>query len=336
MYIFGMESSCDETSAAIVHADEAGNLTIKANIVASQVDVHRLYGGVVPEIASRAHVEAVSRITKEALDTAGITVKDLDCVAVTANPGLIGALLVAVNFAKSLAYSYGKPLIPVNHIKGHIAANYICHPDLKPPFIAFVASGGHTSVVLVEDYRTHTLIGGTRDDAMGESFDKVARVMGMPYPGGAAMDKLAYEGKNPMKFPSAAIRDDSLDFSFSGIKTAVLNTLNQMAQKGEEIPRADIAAGFTNAAVSSVTTKLGMAFDRNPDMKALVLAGGVAANSHLRSALETFAKSRKISLYMPELRYCGDNAAMIGAAAFAEWDAGNLADVSLNAYAYSV
>jgi N6-L-threonylcarbamoyladenine synthase len=199
-----------------------------------------------------------------------------------------------------------------------------------------VASGGHTSIVRVEDHRTHTLIGGTRDDAMGESFDKVARVMGMPYPGGAAMDKLAYEGKNPVKFPSAAIRDDSLDFSFSGIKTAVLNLLNQMAQKGEEVPRADIAAGFTKAAVSSVITKLGMAFDRNPDMKALVLAGGVAANSHLRSALETFAKSRKISLYMPELRYCGDNAAMIGAAAFAEWDAGNLADVSLNAYAYSV
>ena len=188
----------------------------------------------------------------------------------------------------------------------------------------------------MEDPITHTLIGGTRDDAMGESFDKVARVMGMPYPGGAAMDKLAYEGKNPMKFPSAAIRDDSLDFSFSGIKTAVLNTLNQMAQKGEEVPRADIAAGFTSAAVSSVITKLGMAFDRNPDMQALVLAGGVAANSHLRTALEKFAKKRKISLYMPELCYCGDNAAMIGAAAFFEWDAGNSADVSLNAYAYSV
>jgi N6-L-threonylcarbamoyladenine synthase len=224
----------------------------------------------------------------------------------------------------------------VNHIKGHIAANYICHPELKPPFIGFVASGGHTSVVRVEGYRDHTLIGGTRDDAMGESFDKVGRVMGMPYPGGAAMDKLAYEGKNPMKFPSAAIRDDSLDFSFSGIKTAVLNTLNQMQQKGEEIPRADIAAGFTEAAVSSVVIKLGMAFDRNPDMKTLVIAGGVAANSHLRTALEKFTQKRGIALYMPDRSLCGDNASMIGAAAFFEWDAGNLADVTLNAYAYSV
>ena len=335
MRILAFESSCDETAAAVLERKD-GKITVLSNIVASQVAIHAKFGGVVPEIASRAHSEAISGITYEALETAGVTMDDIDAVAVTNNPGLIGALLVAVNFAKSLAYSYGKPLIPVNHIKGHIAANYICHPELKAPFIAFVASGGHTSIVRVEDPITHTLIGGTRDDAMGESFDKVARVMGMPYPGGAAMDKLAYEGKNPMKFPSAAIRDDSLDFSFSGIKTAVLNTLNQMAQKGEEVPRADIAAGFTSAAVSSVITKLGMAFDRNPDMQSLVLAGGVAANSHLRTALEKFAKKRKISLYMPELCYCGDNAAMIGAAAFFEWDAGNSADVSLNAYAYSV
>ena len=335
MRILAFESSCDETAAAVLERKD-GKISVLSNIVASQVAIHAKFGGVVPEIASRAHSEAISGITYEALETAGLTMDEIDAVAVTSNPGLIGALLVAVNFAKSLAYSYGKPLIPVNHIKGHIAANYICHPDLKPPFIGFVASGGHTSIVRAEDYRTHTLIGATRDDAMGESFDKVARVMGMPYPGGAAMDKLAYEGKAPFKFPSAAIRDDSLDFSFSGIKTAVLNTLNQMAQKGTEIPRADIAAGFTMAAVSSVITKLGMAFDRNPDMKTLVLAGGVAANSHLRTALEQFTKKRGISLYMPELRYCGDNAAMIGAAAFFEWDAGNLADVSLNAYAYSI
>ena len=335
MRILAFESSCDETAAAVLERKD-GKITVLSNIVASQVAIHAKFGGVVPEIASRAHSEAISGITYEALETAGVTMDDIDAVAVTNNPGLIGALLVAVNFAKSLAYSYGKPLIPVHHIKGHIAANYICHPELKAPFIAFVASGGHTSIVRVETPIRHTLIGATRDDAMGESFDKVARVMGMPYPGGAAMDKLAYEGTNPMKFPSAAIRDDSLDFSFSGIKTAVLNALNQMAQKGEEIPRADIAAGFTKAAVSSVITKLTLAFDRNPDMKALVLAGGVAANSHLRTALEKFAKSRRISLYMPELCYCGDNAAMIGAAAFFEWDAGNLADVSLNAYAYSV
>ena len=335
MRILAFESSCDETAAAVLERKD-GKITVLSDIIASQVAIHAKFGGVVPEIASRAHSEAISGITYEALEKAGCTMDDIDAIAVTSNPGLIGALLVAVNFAKSLAYSYNKPLIPVNHIKGHIAANYICHPELKPPFIAFVASGGHTSVVRVEDYREHTLIGGTRDDAMGESFDKVGRVMGMPYPGGAAMDKLAYEGENPMKFPSAAIRDDSLDFSFSDIKTAVLNTLNQMQQKGEEIPRADIAAGFTEAAVSSVIIKLGMAFDRNPDMKTLVIAGGVAANSHLRTALENFTKKRGISLYMPDRSLCGDNASMIGAAAFFEWDAGNLADVSLNAYAYSV
>lgn len=335
MRILAFESSCDETAAAVLERKD-GRIAVLSDIIASQVAIHAKFGGVVPEIASRAHSEAISGITYEALEKANCTMDDIDAVAVTSNPGLIGALLVAVNFAKSLAYSYNKPLIPVNHIKGHIAANYICHPELKPPFIAFVASGGHTSVVRVEDYREHTLIGGTRDDAMGESFDKVGRVMGMPYPGGAAMDKLAYEGKNPLKFPSAAIRDDSLDFSFSGIKTAVLNTLNQMQQKGEEIPRADIAAGFTEAAVSSVIIKLGMAFDRNPDMKTLVIAGGVAANSHLRAALEQFTKKRGLSLYMPDRSLCGDNASMIGAAAFFEWDAGNLADVSLNAYAYSI
>ena len=335
MRILAFESSCDETAAAVLERKD-GKLTVLSNIVASQIAIHAKFGGVVPEIASRAHSEAISGITYEALETAKCTMDDIDAIAVTNNPGLIGALLVAVNFAKSLAYAYQKPLIPVNHIKGHIAANYICHPELKAPFIGFIASGGHTSIVRVEDPRTHVLIGGTRDDAMGESFDKVARVMGMPYPGGAALDKLAYEGKNPVKFPSAAVRDDTLDFSFSGIKTAVLNLINQEKQKGGELPRADIAAGFVEAAVSSVITKLGMTFDRNPDMKTLVLAGGVAANSHLRTALEKFTKKRGLKLYMPDLCYCGDNAAMIGAAAFFEYDAGIFADVSLNAYAYSV
>ncbi len=335
MRILAFESSCDETAAAVLERKD-GKLTVLSNIVASQVAIHAKFGGVVPEIASRAHSEAISGITYEALETAGCTMDMIDAIAVTNNPGLIGALLVAVNFAKSLAYAYEKPLIPVNHIKGHIAANYICHPELEPPFIGFVASGGHTSIVRVEDARTHVLIGGTRDDAMGESFDKVARVMGMPYPGGAALDKLAYEGKNPVKFPSAAVRDDTLDFSFSGIKTAVLNLINSEKQKGGELPRENIAAGFVEAAVSSVITKLGMTFDRNPDMKTLVLAGGVAANSHLREALEKFTKKRGLQLYMPELKYCGDNAAMIGAAAFFEYDAGNFAGVSLNAYAYSV
>ena len=335
MRILAFESSCDETAAAVLERKD-GVITVLSNIVASQIAIHAKFGGVVPEIASRAHSEAITGITYEALEKAHCTMDDIDAVAVTNNPGLIGALLVAVNFAKSLAYAYGKPLIPVNHIKGHIAANYICHSDLKPPFIGFVASGGHTSIVRVEDARTHVLIGGTRDDAMGESFDKVARVMGMPYPGGAALDKLAYEGTDPIRFPSAAVKDDTLDFSFSGIKTAVLNLINREKQMGGELRRADIAAGFVQAAVSSVITKLKLTFDRNPDMKALVLAGGVAANSHLREALTEFTKKRGIALYMPELRYCGDNAAMIGAAAFFEYDAGNFADVSLNAYAYSV
>ena len=290
MKILAFESSCDETAASVVEMKD-GKLTVLSDIVASQVAIHAKFGGVVPEIASRAHSEAISGITYEALEKASLSMDDIDAIAVTNNPGLIGALLVAVNFAKSLALTYHKPLIPVNHIKGHIAANYICHPELKPPFIALVASGGHTSIVRVDDYREHTVIGGTRDDAMGESFDKVARVMGMPYPGGAALDKLAYEGKNPIKFPSAAVRDDSLDLSFSGIKTAVLNYINQEKQKGNELPRADIAAGFVEAAVSSVVIKLGKAFDRNPEMKTLVLAGGVAANSHLRAALDKFTKN---------------------------------------------
>ena len=336
MRILAFESSCDETAAAVLERGADGVITVLSDIVASQVAIHAKFGGVVPEIASRAHSEAITGITYEALEKAGCTMDDIDAVAVTNNPGLIGALLVAVNFAKSLAYAYRKPLIPVNNINGHIAANYICHPELKAPFIGFVASGGHTSIVRVEDARTHVLIGGTRDDAMGESFDKVARVMGMPYPGGAALDKLAYEGKDPIRFPSAAVRDDTLDFSFSGIKTAVLNLINRERQMGGELRRADIAAGFVQAAVSSVITKLGMTFDRNPDMHALVLAGGVAANSHLREALVKFTAKRGLKLYMPELRYCGDNAAMIGAAAFFEYDAGNFADVSLNAYAYSV
>ncbi len=335
MRILAFESSCDETAAAVLERKE-GKLTVLSNIVASQVKIHAKFGGVVPEIASRAHSEAITGITYEALEAANCTMDDIDAIAVTNNPGLIGALLVAVNFAKSLAFAYGKPLIPVNHIKGHIAANYITHPELQSPFIAFVASGGHTSIVRVEGPREHVLIGGTRDDAMGESFDKVARVMGMPYPGGAAMDKLAYEGKDPIKFPSAAVRDDSLDLSFSGIKTAVLNYINSEKQKGGELRRADIAAGFVEAAVSSVIVKLTLAFDRNPDLKTLVLAGGVAANSHLRTALEAFAKKRGLALYMPELKYCGDNAAMIGAAAFFEYDTGNFAGENLNAYAYSV
>lgn len=332
MRILSFESSCDETAAAVVEKN-GNDFAVLANIVASQIDIHARFGGVVPEIASRAHCETISKITYEALSTAGCGIDEIDAIAVTSSPGLIGALLVGVNFAKSLAFSYGKPLIAVNHIKGHIAANYLSHAELCPPFIAFVASGGHTSIVRVEDYRTHMVLGGTRDDAMGESFDKIARVLGMPYPGGAALDRLAYGGKNPISFPSAAIHDGTLDFSFSGVKTAALNFINQETQKGSTLVHADIARGFVEAAVGSVVTKLGMTFDRYPEERTLALAGGVAANSHLRTALEAFCSERGIVLFMPELRYCGDNAAMIGAAACLEYEAGCFADETLNASA---
>lgn len=333
MKILSFESSCDETAAAVVEK-EADVITVRSNIVASQIAIHARYGGVVPEIASRAHCEVISGITREALAAANCEMDAIDAIAVTNNPGLIGALLVGVNFAKSLAFANGKPLIAVNHIKGHIAANYLTHPELRPPFLAFVASGGHTSFIRVDGYRDHTLLGGTRDDAMGESFDKVARVLGMPYPGGAAMDKLAYEGNAPLKFPSSAIHDDTPDLSFSGIKTAVLNHINQETQKGNPLDRANIAAGFVEAAIGGVCKKLSLVLDANPDLRTLALAGGVAANSHLRAALTELAKKRGIALCLPDLRYCGDNAAMIGAAACFEYEAGAFADETLNAYAY--
>ncbi len=333
MKILSIESSCDETSAAVLAFDGDGKATVLSNIVASQIDIHARYGGVVPEIASRAHAEAVSKITYDALEEAACKIDDIDAVAVTAEPGLIGALLVGVNFAKALAYSNKKPLIAVNHIRGHIAANYITHKDLKPPFLALVASGGHTSIIKVSDYRDMQVIGGTRDDALGEAFDKVARVLGINYPGGAELDRLAYKGTPCIKLPSAAIHDDTLDFSFSGIKTAVLNYINSAEQKGERISREDVAASFVEAAVSSVIKKLDDALKRYPELDKIALAGGVAANSHLRAALEKFCRERGVALYMPELKYCGDNAAMIGSAAYFEYVAENFSDTGLNASA---
>ena len=333
MQILSFESSCDETSCAVVEYD-GERFNVKSNIVASQIDIHARFGGVVPEIASRAHCEAISKITYEALSEAGADIeRDIDAICVTASPGLIGALLVGVNFAKSLAYSYKKPLVAVNHMKGHIAANYINHPELKPPFLTLIASGGHTSFVIVHDYTKTETIASTRDDAMGEAFDKVARVMGMPYPGGAALDKLAYEGTPCLKFPSSAIGGDTLDMSFSGIKTAVLNYLNSKAQKGEEYNRADVAASFVESAVSGVIAKLTLALDEHPEINSLALAGGVAANSHLRAAVTELAEKRGIALYLPELRYCGDNGAMIAVAGILEYNEGKRADVFLNASA---
>ncbi len=332
MLILAIESSCDETSAAVCEFNGDERI-IRSNIIASQIETHKLYGGVVPEIASRAHCDAISGITYEALEAAGVTLADIDAIAVTSNPGLIGALLVGVNFAKALAFANNKPLIPVNHIKGHIAANYFVHADLKPPFLALVASGGHTSLIKVTDYTELETVGRTRDDAIGEAFDKVGRVMGLPYPGGAEMDRLAGIGDGTaVKFPSAAVVGDNLDFSFSGLKTAVINHLHNLTQKGEEYSREDIAASFTRAVTASVVKKLGMACDAT-GLSDIVIAGGVAANSHLRAALEEFCKKRKYRLYLPPRSLCGDNAAMIAAQGYYEYLAGVRADTSLNAKA---
>ncbi len=332
MLILAFESSCDETAAAVVSIDETER-RILSNIVASQISVHALYGGVVPEIASRAHVEAISKITYEALSEAGVTLKDIDIIGVTNTPGLIGALLVAVNFAKALAFANNIPLVAVNHIKGHVAANYFEYQSLEPPFTALVASGGHTSIIRVDSYTEYTTIGRTRDDAIGEAFDKVARVMGLTYPGGREMDSLASEGDPAYaKFPSGAIHDDTLDFSFSGLKTHIVNHLNTLNQKGEEIQKENIAAAFTKTVCDSVVTKLDMALKQTGHQK-LVVAGGVSANSHLRKALKDYCDKHKIELYIPSLSLCGDNGAMIGAQAYYEFMEGKTDGTDLNAYA---
>ncbi len=332
MYILGIESSCDETSAAVVSMGD-GERRILSNIVASQIETHRLYGGVVPEIASRAHIEAISKITYEALSVAGIGIEDVGCIAVTSHPALIGALLVGVNFAKSLAYAKGIPLVSVNHVKAHVAAAYLEYGILEPPFTALVVSGGHTSIYDVRDYTTFCEIGGTRDDAAGEAFDKIGRVIGMPYPAGAAMDKLAYEGRaDAYKLPSPALLGDNLDFSFSGLKTAALNIINSERQKGGEPDHADLTATYTRVIVDAIVKKMGQAIDKN-GTKRLVLAGGVAANSHIRAALEKLCDKKGVEFYRPSLSLCSDNAAMVAAAGYFEYLAGRRADTSLNASA---
>lgn len=331
MLILAIESSCDETAAAVADIND-NEAIIRSSIIASQIDIHALYGGVVPEIASRAHAEALSKITYEALDTANVTLDNIDAIAVSYAPGLIGALLTGVNFAKGLAYANNKPLIPVNHIKGHIAASYI-ENNIKPPFIALAASGGHTSVINVKSYTDYETVGRTRDDAVGECFDKIARVMGIPYPGGAVMDKLAALGdKNAIKFPSAAVSGDNLDYSFSGLKTAAINYLHNAEQKGEEISKENVAASLTKTIVDSIITKLDLAFDKYGG-STLVVAGGVAANSHLRTGLKAFAEKRGLTLAIPSLKYCGDNAAMIAVQAYHEFKIGNIAKTDLNAVA---
>jgi N6-L-threonylcarbamoyladenine synthase len=337
MYILGIESSCDETSAAVINAsgDFSGEIKreVLSNIVASQIETHRLYGGVVPEIASRAHIEAVTRVTERALSEAGVSIDDIDAVAVTAFPGLIGALLVGVNFAKSLAFSRKIPLVAVNHIKAHVAAAYIEHNDLCGDFPALVVSGGHTSIYSVKNYTDFEILGETRDDAAGEAFDKIGRVIGLPYPGGAAMDKLAYDGDpNAIDLPSPALSGDTLDFSFSGLKTASLNYINSCRQRDEEPNRANVAASFTAKVVKAVVSKSEKALEMTGADK-LVLAGGVAANSHIRRALGDMCEKRGAKLYMPRLSLCGDNAAMVAMAGYFEYLKGNFADTYLNASA---
>ena len=354
MKILAIESSCDETSAAVIEA-ESDRFKIKSNIVASQIETHRLYGGVVPEIASRAHVEAISRITYEALLAAEVTMEDIDAVGVTAMPGLIGALLVGVNFAKGLAAAYGKPLVAVDHIKGHIAACYLSDGDIpKPPFIALAASGGHTSIYMVEDYTTLRVIGTTRDDAIGEAYDKVGRLLGLEYPAGAGFDRLAKDGfikatgkeegfyaaykKSPayldktMTLPSPALNDGTLDFSFSGLKTAAINLMHKFEQRGECPDRELFAARYTFEVTEAVAKKITAALKEHPECD-FALSGGVAANSHLRARLTEVARGLGRRIFIPKISLCGDNGAMIGAAAYYEYKAGNLATSALNASA---
>ena len=332
MLILGMESSCDETSAAVVRMGE-GEREILSNIVASQIETHRLYGGVVPEIASRAHIEAITSVTHEALDTAGVRLSDIDAIAVTAYPGLIGALLVGVNFAKSLAYANNIPLVAVNHIKAHVAAAYLAEKDLKPPFLALCVSGGHTSIFDVKSDTEFSLIGATRDDAAGEAFDKIGRVIGLPYPGGAALDRLAATGDpKAVKLPSPALGGDTLDLSFSGIKTAALNFIHHCEQTNTEVPRADLAASYTAAIVGGIAAKIDAALAATGH-RTLVLAGGVAANSHLRKRLAEVASARGARLCVPPVPLCGDNGAMVAAAGYFAYTAGERADIFLNASA---
>ena len=332
MLILGLESSCDETSAAVVRMED-GKREILSNIVASQIETHRLYGGVVPEIASRAHIEAISRVTYEALDGAGVTLSDIGAIAVTSHPGLIGALIVGVNFAKSLAFANNIPLVSVNHVKAHVAAAYLENPTLEPPFTAMVVSGGHTSIYNVKTYTDFETVGATRDDAAGEAFDKVARVLGMPYPGGAAFDKAAKDGdESAVTLPSPALSGDNLDFSFSGLKTAALNYINTARQHGEEPDVSDLAASYTRAIVKAVSKKSAAALDKTGSDK-LILAGGVAANSHIRRELADMCAARGAKFITPSLSLCGDNAAMVAAAGYFEYLEGRFADTSLNASA---
>ena len=329
MIILAFESSCDETAAAVVKDGR----TVLSSLIASSADMHAIYGGVVPEIASRKHVEAISGLADEAVRQAGISKGDIDAVAVTYAPGLIGAVLVGVSFAKSVAYGLGVPLIPVHHVRGHIAANYIAHPDLEPPFLCLCVSGGTTAIVDVKDYTHFEVMGGTRDDAAGECFDKTARVLGLGYPGGAPLDKMARGGNDSaFTFPIGHVADHPLDLSFSGLKTAVLNTIHNARQKGEELDLHDLAASFSRTVSDSLIPRV-MTANAMTGYNKIAVAGGVAANSRIRADLERACKAAGAKLWLPPLSLCGDNAAMIGCQGYYEYLAGHTAGWELNARA---
>ena len=319
MKVLAVESSCDETSVAVV---EDGR-KVYSNVIASQIDTHKKFGGVVPEIASRQHVEAINTVLKEGLDEAGVDLKDIDIIAATKGPGLIGALLVGLSAGKTLALSTNKPFVGVNHIVGHVCANYISFKDLEPPFIGLIISGGHTYLIEVKDYVDFTLHGRTVDDAVGEAFDKVARSMGIGYPGGPIVDKLAKEGKETIDFPRVMIKEDNYNFSFSGLKTAVLNYLNSTKLRGEEIVIEDVCKSFQEAVVDVLLEK-SFRLAREKNMDKIVLCGGVSANSRIREAFEEKGEKENIKIFYPDLKLCTDNAAMIASAAYYEYMAGNL------------
>ena len=329
MFILGIESSCDETAASV---SENGT-KILSNVIATQIEEQRKYGGVVPEIASRRHCENISQVVKKALDDAGKTLADIDAVAVTYAPGLIGALLVGVNYAKGLSMALDKPLVPVHHISGHIAANYIAHEELKPPYLCLVASGGHSLIAVVEDYTRFRIIGRTRDDAAGECFDKCARAMGFPYPGGVQVDKAAQSGdSSAFVLPRPKVNGSEFDMSFSGLKTAVINLIHNSEQKGISLNKNDMSASLQSA-ISEILCEKTMLAAEKLGYKTIALAGGVSANSGVRSIFETECKKRGMKLYMPPLSLCGDNGAMIACQGYYNFHAGIRGDESLNAAA---
>lgn len=329
MNILAVESSCDETAVSIVRDGRQ----VLTDCIASQVELHRIYGGVVPEIASRMHIEAIYGLADQALLKTDLTRADIDAVAVTYAPGLIGAVLVGVNFAKAAALALNKPLIPVHHIRGHIAANYIAYPELKPPFLCLVVSGGHTLIVDVKDYTDMEILGSTLDDAAGECFDKVGRVLGMPYPGGAALDRAAQQGDDTKyDLPRSRPGANPYDMSFSGLKTATLNLIHHAEQVGEALDINSLCASFTAAVSDTLVPRVVMALQQT-GRKQLAVAGGVAANSRIRKDILEAAEKLDVRVSLPPLNLCGDNAAMIGAQAYYEYLAGNVADMSLNAYA---